>query len=1078
MALRNASGQFVSVRIEGDDSSWKRAATDTDRSMDAIAKKAEGLGSKFSAAGKAILPMSAALSVAGGVAVRFATDFNRGMANVATLIPGNIARVNELKGTVQQMAIATGKSTDDLTDGLYQTLSAFGDTADTAKILEINAKAAAAGLAGTTDAINLTSAITKGYGDTTAAAVQKASDLALMTVRLGQTTFPELASSMGKVIPIAQSMGQSQEDLFAVFATATGVTGSAAEVATQYRGVLAALLNPTEDLNKLIKQQGFESGQAMLQQKGLVGTMQTVIEAADKSGQPLTKYIASIEAVPLALALAGPQAENFAAKQAELAKAAGTTDVAFREQAEGVNSTGFKWQQMEQRMIVFAQRVGDKLMPALDRLADWASKGMDWAEDALDWFTKLPQPVQDTALAVAALAAISGPALVAVGFGLQSIAGGITAVGLSSTGAAAGAAKFFGLLSGPVAIGLASVGAGFLAAKSDMDAYQKEQLRLNAVAQDGALNLTGYGKSLQTIPPAAAGALNAIGGLNITLDQTPPTADRATGAIGRVTEAAKKMMMTLPGVTDAGNVLAFFDRLEVRADSLADIMGRLPVSSLTDSVKAMTGLMPNIPLGLPPMKLPQISLKDIQLQNPDELAQSVQRWFDNVPVAETGLSLGQRAGKAIVSGLSGALDAVTGAVLGALQGGGNVLEAGAAALGSHIGAGIGGGIGNFFGGPGGKVIGEKIGAFLGSLTGKLFSGNDTKKAREQAAQMMGFPSLDALYNELRGIGTEGAALVHQGLNVIGKKDTAANSAWIASVRELIEEHKALAGVVADGIPEGARGFPTRAQLEDSAKAAGDAYAYMRDSGLYTADTLKTAWQQWQDALVASGDAGAASLQKLRAEMDSLNSEYDQVFGSIKSELENPEYDEAGNRVYGVIEAQGIARMEALDKEREVLQQKLDAEQLAQEQRLEAAGQKVVDVAATVRAGIAEIFAQAIEVPYVFRQAAGQTPTDLRTSYAALGGLVTPDGVRYFAGGGWVPRGTDTVRAMLTPGEFVLNRKAVASIGLGALSEMNAGRDGGGRSMPIVNINHPTVRNDGDIRKLAREVVREWQRAGA
>lgn len=1025
MALRNASGQFVSVRIEGDDSSWKRAATDTDRSMDAIAKKAEGLGRKFSAAGKAILPMSAALTLAGGVAVRFATDFNRGMANVATLIPGNIARVNELKGTVQQMAIATGKSTSDLTDGLYQTLSAFGDTADTAKILEINAKAAAAGLAGTTDAINLTSAITKGYGDTTAAAVQKASDLALMTVRLGQTTFPELASSMGKVIPIAQSMGQSQEDLFAVFATATGVTGSAAEVATQYRGVLAALLNPTEDLNKLIKQQGFESGQAMLQQKGLVGTMQTVIDAADRSGQPLTKYISSIEAVPLALALAGPQAENFAAKQAELAKAAGTTDVAFREQAEGVNSAGFKWQQMEQRMIVFAQRVGDKLMPALERLAGWASTGMAWAEDALEWFTKLPAPIQDTALVVAGLAAISGPALVAVGFGLQSIAGGITAVGLSSTGAAAGAAKFFGILSSPLALALAGVSTGFIIANNDMKSFQANVERNNAVAKDGALNLTGYGKSLQTIPPGAAAALNAIGGLTISLDQVPPPADKATGALGRVTEAAKKLRMSLPGVTDMGNVLAFFDRLEVRADSLADIMGRLPVSSLTDSVKAMTGLMPNVPMGLPPMKLQPMSLKDIELKDPGDLARSVQRWFDNVPVAETGQSLGQRAGKAIVSGLGGALDSVTSAVLGALQGGGDPLQAAAAALGSKIGAGIGGGIGNFFGGPGGKIIGEKIGAFLGSFAGKLVKTNDTKKAREQAAEMMGFASLDALYNELRGIGEEGSALVHQGLNVIGRKDTAANNAWIESVRKLIDEHKALAGVVNDGVPEGARGFPTRQQLEDSAKAAGDAYAYMRDSGLYTADTLKTAWQQWQDALVASGNAGAASLQKLRAEMDSLNSEYDSVFGSIKDELANPEYDEAGNRVYGVIEAQGIARMEAIDKERVALQERLDAEQLAQEQRLEAAGQKVVDVATTVRKGIQEIFAQAIEVPYVFRQAAGQTPSDLRTSYAAMGGLVTPGGVHYFSGGGWVPKGTDTVRAMLTPGEMVLPRRSAA-----------------------------------------------------
>jgi len=42
------------------------------------------------------------------------------------------------------------------------------------------------------------------------------------------------------------------------------------------------------------------------------------------------------------------------------------------------------------------------------------------------------------------------------------------------------------------------------------------------------------------------------------------------------------------------------------------------------------------------------------------------------------------------------------------------------------------------------------------------------------------------------------------------------------------------------------------------------------------------------------------------------------------------------------------------------------------------------------------------------------------SFASRGGLVTPSGVRYMAAGGFVPRGTDTVPAMLTPGERVLS----------------------------------------------------------
>jgi hypothetical protein len=62
--------------------------------------------------------------------------------------------------------------------------------------------------------------------------------------------------------------------------------------------------------------------------------------------------------------------------------------------------------------------------------------------------------------------------------------------------------------------------------------------------------------------------------------------------------------------------------------------------------------------------------------------------------------------------------------------------------------------------------------------------------------------------------------------------------------------------------------------------------------------------------------------------------------------------------------------------------------------------------------------------------------------AATGGFVTSSGVQHFARGGRVlafrPRGTDTVPAMLTPGEGVLNVAAVQRLGRGGLAALNRG----------------------------------------
>ena len=57
---------------------------------------------------------------------------------------------------------------------------------------------------------------------------------------------------------------------------------------------------------------------------------------------------------------------------------------------------------------------------------------------------------------------------------------------------------------------------------------------------------------------------------------------------------------------------------------------------------------------------------------------------------------------------------------------------------------------------------------------------------------------------------------------------------------------------------------------------------------------------------------------------------------------------------------------------------------------------------------------------------------------ATGGYITKSGVQYRSGGGSVfkPRGTDTVPAMLTPGEYVHSKKAVDTFGLDFMKRVN------------------------------------------
>ncbi len=309
-----------------------------------LAKSVQGAEKQFKKMDKTAFAVNASLVAVGAVAVKTFVDgtkqaikFEKQMSNVATLLDGDVnKRIGELSKEVLKVSNRTGVATSDLTDGLYQVISAFGDTADATKQLEIASKAAKAGNATTTDAINMLSAVTKGYGDTSAEAQQKAADLAFETVKLGQTSFPELAASMGKVIPLAATMGVKQEELFGAMATLTGVTGKTAEVTTQLRGAVQGFLQPTSDMIKVMQALGYENGQQMIEANGLQKSLDMLKTAVGGNEIAFASLFSSVEAKNAVLALTGAQSQNLTEKTKAMYKATGAADEAFKQQTNNI----------------------------------------------------------------------------------------------------------------------------------------------------------------------------------------------------------------------------------------------------------------------------------------------------------------------------------------------------------------------------------------------------------------------------------------------------------------------------------------------------------------------------------------------------------------------------------------------------------------------------------------------------------------------------------------------------------------------------------------------------------------------
>jgi colicin import membrane protein len=111
-------------------------------------------------------------------------------------------------------------------------------------------------------------------------------------------------------------------------------------------------------------------------------------------------------------------------------------------------------------------------------------------------------------------------------------------------------------------------------------------------------------------------------------------------------------------------------------------------------------------------------------------------------------------------------------------------------------------------------------------------------------------------------------------------------------------------------------------------------------------------------------------------------------------------------------------------------------------------------------------------PYTATTPPVVTPEEWSNQYGAIykasGGMVMP---KYFAAGGY-SRGTDTVPAMLTPGEFVMSRYAVSNYGVDKMKAINSGSYDGEK---VYNYNlSVNVKSDSNPDEIARVVIKQIQ----
>lgn len=366
-------GRLSREQLMGLSASAERAGNSVDRMSDQVRNSGRNLNtfaSSLRTVGRDLISVfTVPITAAATASARFGLQLNQGLAGVQTLLTGtfeeNTARIMEFRDAVTEASTDFGVGFMDLTDGLYASISAFQDGEDAIETFNLAVRAGVAGAATTEDAINLLSAVTKAYGTTTVAAQRQVANFAFEAVRLGQTTFPELANAVQVVTDRTSRLGVSQEELFAVMAVLTGVTGDASIVATQLRSALDSILNPTMDLTELFDELGVVSGAQLIEQRGLIGAFEAIEMTATSLSAPLQTYIRRLEGITAVSRLANQQNERYNDALEAITNSTTALDDAFFQQQNGINETGTELARLRQTFEVVGAELSEVFLPAL-----------------------------------------------------------------------------------------------------------------------------------------------------------------------------------------------------------------------------------------------------------------------------------------------------------------------------------------------------------------------------------------------------------------------------------------------------------------------------------------------------------------------------------------------------------------------------------------------------------------------------------------------------------------------------------------------------------------------------------------
>ncbi len=390
-----------------------------DKGVDAARKKLDKFANQTGDAGRKMMIAGGAMSTPLILGLKVFKDYEKQLAMVSTMLDNPEKFMPEYSRRIEDMAMKFGESTEVLTKGLYDILSASIEPAKALDVLTVAVKAAKAGMTDTGVAADAITTMLNAYG-LSADKAGMISDWFFSVVKRGKTTFPELAANIGNVASMAASAGVSIDQLGSMLAGMTRAGVKTDVAITSLNAIISTFLNPTEEAKELAKQFGFEMSAAALKSEGLLNIFKKIQSLPPDALAALFPNIRALKgALPALRNVAGLEQD-----MAIMANKGGASDKAF---GKMFNILDTKLNQSKENVFALGNAFGKAFSGEATAFLDFFNDVVKSTKDFISQNEWLVKTVGVTAIGLIAM----GSALSGVAIAVKVVSGALSILKLN-----------------------------------------------------------------------------------------------------------------------------------------------------------------------------------------------------------------------------------------------------------------------------------------------------------------------------------------------------------------------------------------------------------------------------------------------------------------------------------------------------------------------------------------------------------------------------------------------------------------------------------------------------------------------